>query len=32
MAAKLLFKKIINDINAITAELSKLRFEAELLY
>lgn len=32
MTAKLLFKKITNDINAITAELSKLRIEAELLY
>jgi hypothetical protein len=32
MTAKLLFRKLTNDINAIAAELSKLRIEAEFLY
>lgn len=32
MTAKLLFRKITNDINALVAELSKMRIEIDLSY
>jgi hypothetical protein len=32
MTAKLLFRKLTNDINAIALELSKMRIEAEFSY